>query len=174
MTAIIAIVASPSMTDLPPFNGFYSEELLFESTYYAVEHTGGVAWIFPVIAVSGGVSMFLYSTKFTSLFFGDEPDGLGCIHRPPVAMLVSSAILGALVLAISAQPNFFIEGLIGGVYGNVAPGEARSFSVHFPTELTPHMIMSLITIVVGAATFLFHDRIHSAIDAALRGPVRAN
>ncbi|EMA00262.1 hydrogen gas-evolving membrane-bound hydrogenase subunit E [Haloferax denitrificans] len=174
VTAVIAVVASLSMAGFPPFNGFYSKELLFESTYYAAEHMGGVAWVFPVVAVFGSVFTFLYSIKFASLFFGDEPDGLGHVHRPPVAMLVPPAILGALVLAISAQPNLFIEGLIGDVYGSVVPGEAHSFSVHFPTELTPYVIMSIITIVVGAAAFPFYDRIHDAINAALRGPVRAN
>ncbi|RDZ89616.1 Na+/H+ antiporter subunit A, partial [Haloferax sp. Atlit-6N] len=133
-----------------------------------------IAWAFPVVAVFGSVFTFLYSIKFASLFFGDEPDGRGHVHRPPVAMLVPPAILGALVLAFSADPNLFIEGLVGQVYGSVVPGEAHSFSVHFPTKLTPYVIMSIITIVVGAAAFPFYDRIHDAINAALRGPVRAN
>ncbi|WP_416839263.1 hydrogen gas-evolving membrane-bound hydrogenase subunit E [Haloferax sp. DFSO52] len=173
-TGVIAVVASLSMAGLPPFNGFYSKELLFESTYYAAKDAGGLAWIFPVVAVFGSVFTFLYSIKFASLFFGDEPAELGHVHRPPVVMLVPPAILGVLVLAISAAPNVFIEALIGSVYGSVTPGEAHSFSVHFPTELTPYVLMSLVTIAVGAISFPFYDRIHDAINAILRGPVRAN
>jgi multicomponent Na+:H+ antiporter subunit A len=89
-------------------------------------------------------------------------------------MLVPPAILGALVVAISLQPNLFISGLVGEVYGSVVPGEAHSFSVAFPTKLTPYVLMSVITIAVGAVSFPFYDRIHDAINAALRGPVRAN
>ncbi|WP_410765121.1 hydrogen gas-evolving membrane-bound hydrogenase subunit E [Haloferax sp. DFSO60] len=174
ITAIIAVVASLSMAGLPPFNGFYSKELLFESTYYAAKDAGGLAWVFPVVAVFGSVFTFLYSIKFASLFFGDEPEELGHVHRPPLAMLVPPAILGVLVLAISIAPNFFIEALIGSVYGSVVPGEAHSFSVHLPTELSPYFIMSIITIVTGAALFPFYDRLHDAINAILKGPVRAN
>jgi multicomponent Na+:H+ antiporter subunit A len=174
ITAAIAVVASLSMAGLPPFNGFYSKELLFEATYVAAKDVGGLGWLLPVVAVFGSVFTFLYSIKFASLFFGDVPDELGHVHRPPVAMLVPPAVLGALVLAITADPNRFIDGLIGGVYGSVVPGEAHSFSVHFPTELTPYVLMSVVTIVVGAAAFPFYDRIHGALVAALRGPVRAN
>jgi multicomponent Na+:H+ antiporter subunit A len=174
VTAVIATVASLSMAGLPPFNGFYSKELLFEATYVAAAELGGVAWAFPVVAVFGSVFTFLYSIKFASLFFGSEPDELGHVHRPPVVMLVPPAILGALVVAISLQPNLFISGLVGEVYGSVVPGEAHSFSVAFPTKLTPYVLMSVITIAVGAVSFPFYDRIHDAINAALRGPVRAN
>ncbi len=45
------------------------------------------------------------------------------------------------------------------------------FSVH-PDRLTTCLLsMSIITIVVGAAAFPFYDRIHDAINAALRGAV---
>ena len=174
VTAGVAVVASLSMAGLPPFNGFYSKELLFEATYVAAKEIGGLGWLLPVVAVFGSVFTFLYSIKFASLFFGDEPDELGHVHRPPVAMLLPPVVLGALVLAITADPNRFIDGLIGGVYGSVVPGEAHSFSVHFPTELTPYVLMSVVTIVVGAVAFPFYDRIHAALVAVLRGPVRAN
>ncbi|WP_423751357.1 hydrogen gas-evolving membrane-bound hydrogenase subunit E [Salinirarus marinus] len=174
VTAVVAVVASLSMAGVPPFNGFYSKELLFEATYYAAEEMGGVGWLFPVVAVFGSVFTFLYSIKFASLFFGDEPDGLGHVHRPPVTMLVPPAVLGVLVLAISGQPNAFIEGLVGGVYGSVVPGDAHSFSVHLPTELSPYFVMSLVTMALGAVLFPFYDRIHAGVRTLLSGPVRAN
>jgi multicomponent Na+:H+ antiporter subunit A len=174
ITAVIAVVASLSMAGIPPFNGFYSKELLFEATYYAAEHAGGLAWLFPVVAVFGSVFTFLYSIKFASLFFGAEPDELGHVHRPPVAMLAPPAVLGALVLAISVDPNLFIDRLVGDVYGSVVSGEAHSFSVYLPTELSPYFVMSLITIALGAALFPFYDRIHDGLVTVLRGPVRAN
>ena len=174
ITAAVATVASLSMAGVPPFNGFYSKELLFEAAYEVAAHHGGIAWLFPVVAVFGSVFTFLYSIKFASLFFGDEPEGLGHVHRPPIVMLVPPAILAALVLAISAQPNLFIDALVGDVYASVLPGDAHSFSVGVPTSLTPYALMSAITILVGAALFPFYDRLHAAVNAALRGPVRAN
>jgi multicomponent Na+:H+ antiporter subunit A len=174
VTAVIAVVASLSMAGLPPFNGFYSKELLFEAAYYAAVDIGGLAWLFPVVAVFGSVFTFLYSVKFASLFFGDEPDGLDEVHRPPLAMLVPPAILAVVVLVVSVQPNLAIEAIVGDVYASVLPGDAHSFSVGLPTTLTPYAAMSAVTILVGAVSFPFYDRLHEAINAALRGPVRAN
>ena len=174
ITAVVGVLASLSMAGIPPFNGFYSKELLFEAAYYAGEHIGGLGWLFPVVAVFGSVFTFLYSIKFASLFFGDEPDGLGHVHSPPAAMIVPPAILAALVLALSLRPTLATETIIGSVYGSVVGGEAHGFAVGLPTELTPYAAMSAVTILVGAVAFPFYDRLHDGINAALRGPVRAN
>jgi multicomponent Na+:H+ antiporter subunit A len=174
VTAAVATLAAVSMAGIPPLNGFYSKELLFESAYEVAHHVGGWTWVFPVVAVFGSVFTFLYSIKFASLFFGDEPDGLGHVHRPPLVMLAPPVILGLLVLAISASPNAFIDLVVGDVYGSVVAGEAHSFSVSLPTELTPYAAMSAITIALGALSFPFYDRLHDGINAALDGPVRAN
>jgi len=175
ITAVVATLASLSMAGIPPFNGFYSKELLFEAAYDAAVHVGGVGWLFPVVAVLGSVFTFLYSIKFASLFFGEVPDELGEVHRPPLVMLVPPALLGALVLAISASPNTFLGALVGDVYASVLPGGGHhSFTVSLPTELTPYVLMSTITIAIGAVSFPFYDRLHRGIRAALRGPLRAN
>jgi multicomponent Na+:H+ antiporter subunit A len=162
------------MAGIPPFNGFYSKELLFEAAWYAGKDVGGLGYLFPAVAVFGSVFTFLYSIKFASLFFGDEPDALGHVHRPPVVMLAPPALLGLLVLGISVLPNVAIDAIVGQVYGSVLPGEAHSFSVHLPTKLTPYAAMSATTILLGAVAFPFYDRLHRGINALLRGPVRAN
>ncbi|ELZ26728.1 NADH:ubiquinone oxidoreductase subunit 5 (chain l)/multisubunit na+/h+ antiporter, mnha subunit [Halogeometricum pallidum JCM 14848] len=180
VTAAIATVASLSMAGIPPFNGFYSKELLFEAAWYAGKEIGGLGYLFPVVAVFGSVFTFLYSVKFASLFFGEENDNLGHVHSPPATMLVPPAILGLLVLGISASatlglgPETPINAFVGHVYGSVSPGDPHGFSVHFPTELSPYAAMSAVTILVGAALFPFYDRLHDGINALLRGPVRAN
>jgi len=180
ITGAIAVVASLSMAGVPPFNGFYSKELLFEATYEAAAHEGGLAWLFPVVAVFGSVFTFLYSIRFASLFFGEEPDGLGHVHSPPSVMLVPPAVLGLLVLAISGSatlglgPETPINALVGEVYGSVATGGAHGFSIGFPTKFTPYLAMSAVTILLGTVAYPFYDRLHDGIRALLRGPVRAN
>jgi multicomponent Na+:H+ antiporter subunit A len=180
VTAVIAVVASLSMAGIPPFNGFYSKELLFEAAYEAAHHFGGLAWLFPVVAVFGSVFTFLYSIKFASLFFGEEPDGLGHVHKPPLAMLAPPAFLGVVVLAISASatlglgPETPINEFVGHVYASVVPGEAHGFSIAFPTKLTPYVMMSIATIALGTVAWPFYDRLHRGINALLSGPVRAN
>jgi multicomponent Na+:H+ antiporter subunit A len=175
VTAVIAALASLSMAGIPPFNGFYSKELLFEATYELGHKLGGTAWLFPVVAVVGSVFTFLYSIKFLSLFLGDRPDGLGHVHRPPVSMLAPPAVLGIVVLAVSAVPNTAIDLLVGSVYDSTVPGAAHGFSIPFPpSKLKPAVIMSAITIGVGAVAWPQYDRLHHGIRRVLAGPVRAN
>ena len=174
ITAVIAAVASLSMAGLPPFNGFYSKELLFEATYEVGHAAGGVAWVFPVVAVLGSVFTFLYSVKFLSLFLGDRPEALGHVHRPPAAMLAPAAVLAVVVGAVSADPNAAIRLLVGDVYASTVAGEAHSFSVKFPTKLKPAVVMSAITIGVGAVLWPQYDRLHRGVRRLLAGPVRAN
>jgi multicomponent Na+:H+ antiporter subunit A len=173
VTAAVAVVASLSMAGLPPFNGFYSKEFLFDAAYEAAVHHGGLAWVFPVVAVLGSVFTFLYSIRFLMLFFGDPNEDLH-VHRPPATMLVPPAILGVLVVAISVAPQFFVDALIGDVFASTVPGEAHGFEVYLPTELSPPVAMSAVTVAVGAATYPFYDRLHRGLRRAVRGPVRAN
>ncbi|WP_394354980.1 hydrogen gas-evolving membrane-bound hydrogenase subunit E [Halorarum halophilum] len=174
VTALVAGLASLSMAGVPPFNGFYSKELLFEATYELAHEVGGLTWLFPVVAVFGSVFTFLYSLKFLSLFLGDRNDDLGHVHRPPLAMLVPPAVLGLLVTVISVDPQLAVDALVGEVYGSTVPGEAHAFSVGLPTHLTPPVAMSAITIGIGALLWPQYDRIHDGIRALLHGPVRAN
>ena len=174
VTALIAAAASLSMAGIPPFNGFYSKELLFEATYEVGHELGGFGWIFPAVAVLGSVFTFLYSIKFLSLFLGDKPDALGHVHRPPVAMLAPPAFLAVIVGIVSVDPQLAIDALVGNVYGSAVPGEAHSFSIGLPTKLKPAVIMSAITIFVGALLWPQYDRLHHGTRSILSGPVRAN
>ena len=174
VTALIAAAASLSMAGLPPFNGFYSKELLFEATYEVGHAAGGLAWLVPVVAVVGSVFTFLYSIKFLSLFLGDRPEALGHVHRPPLAMVAPPAVLAVVVGVISVDPQLAVDALVGDVYASTVAGEAHSFSIGLPTKLKPAVIMSIITIVAGAATWPAYDQLHDGIRRVLTGPARAN
>jgi multicomponent Na+:H+ antiporter subunit A len=166
LTAAIAVVASLSMAGIPPFNGFYSKELLFEATWITAEHLGGIAWMLPVVAVFGSVFTFLYSIRFAMLFFGDRPDGLEEIHRPPLAMLVPTGLLALLVIGISIWPQVAIDLIVNDALASTVPGEAHHFEVHFPPEIGPPLFMSTITILTGAVAYRYYDRIHASIRRA--------
>ena len=163
VTAAITAVAALSMGGLPPFNGFYSKELLFETTYEAAHAAGGLWWVFPVVAVFGSVFTFLYSIRFLWLFVGEKPDSLGEVHSPPLVMLVPPAVLALLVVAVSAVPQFFVDNLVGSVVASAVPGEAHGFEVYIPTELSPPVLMSVITIAAGIALSPVYDRLHDGV-----------
>lgn len=163
LTAAIAVIASLSMAGVPPFNGFYSKELLFDGAWETATHVGGVAWLLPVVAVFGSVFTFLYSIRFLMLFFGDRPEELGEVHRPPRAMLVPAGVLGLLVLAISISPPTAFDLLVGDAIGSTVPGVEHHFEVHFPTEITPPLLMSGVTILAGLLAYPVYDRLHHGI-----------
>ncbi|MFB6201582.1 MAG: hydrogen gas-evolving membrane-bound hydrogenase subunit E [Halorhabdus sp.] len=174
VTAAVAAVASLSMAGIPPFNGFYSKELLFDAAYETAAHAGGLTWLFPIVAVFGSIFTFLYSIRFLMLFFGERPSGLEHVHRPPTTMLVPSVVLGVLVVGISLSPQTAVDVLVGDVFASTVPDEVHGFRVHFPTSITPPVLMSAVTIGLGAGAFPFYSRLHDGINAVLCGPVRAD
>ncbi|MFB6129105.1 MAG: hydrogen gas-evolving membrane-bound hydrogenase subunit E [Halorhabdus sp.] len=171
ITAAVAVVASLGMAGIPPFNGFYSKELLFEATYHAAEHTGGLWWILPVVAVFGSVFTFLYSIKFLSLFVGDRPAALDHVHSPPVSMLAPPVVLAALAGVIglggvSATVGVHfgpLEAFVGRIIESAGATHAE-FGYHIPTSLTPAAAMSTITIGAGAIAYPYYDRLAAVVE----------
>jgi multicomponent Na+:H+ antiporter subunit A len=176
ITAGIAVVASLGMAGVPPFNGFYSKEFLFEATYEVAAHQGGVWWLLPVVAVFGSVFTFLYSIRFLHMFFGDVPEDLGHVHTPPWAMRIPP-----LLLAIGAA-YVGIAGLLGTaaqapVIAIVQPamesalaGHEAHFSYYVPTTLKPALAMSLVTIALGVVSYPFYGRLHEVVGRLMTVP----
>jgi len=195
-TAAIAAIASLGMAGVPPFNGFYSKEFLFEAAWEAAVHAGGgLAWLYPAIAVFGSVFTFLYSIKFLSLFFGEKPDALGHVHSPPLAMLAPAGVLGVLAAFVglggvlaTVGIHTPIEGFVQSVVDSTAThtelaaagghGESggHAFTYYLPTYLSPAVLMSAATIGLGIVAWPFYDRIGNALTGAMDAvpPLRAN
>ncbi|WP_276281087.1 hydrogen gas-evolving membrane-bound hydrogenase subunit E [Halorussus caseinilyticus] len=175
ITAAIAAVASLGMAGVPPFNGFYSKELLFEAAWEAAAHAGGLAWVYPAVAVFGSVFTFLYSIRFLMLFFGDKPTGLHKVHSPPKAMLAPPLLLGVVAGLISVGGVLGTFGVhfepfdhfVTEVWASTLPPEADlhgGFSYYFPDHITPAVAMSTVTLVVGAAAYPFYGRLHRGVN----------
>ena len=171
------------MAGVPPFNGFYSKELLFEATYEIAAETvatGGSAlwWLLPAIAVFGSVFTFLYSVRFMMLFFGEKPDRLTDVHTPPVAMLAPPLLLAVVASVIglggvAGTLGFHltpVESFVGRITESTLPaagaahgGEGFEFSYYIPTELTPALLMSGVTIALGLVAYPFYDRLRDGV-----------
>jgi len=175
ITAAVTVVAGLSMAGVPPFSGFYSKELLFETTYEAAVHAGGWTWVAPVVAVLGSVFTFLYSIRFVMLFFGDRPAGLGEVHRPPLTMLLPPIVLALVVAFVSVFPQQAVNVVVQSVVDSTAV-HTEAMHVGLPTTLTPSLAMSAITIASGIVLYQVYDRLHDGIRAGLRAapPLRAD
>jgi multicomponent Na+:H+ antiporter subunit A len=177
VTAGVTVVAALGMAGVPPFNGFYSKELLFEATVEAAHHAGGgLAWAYPVVAVLGSVFTFVYSVRFLMLFFGERPDALGEVHAPPRAMLAPPALLGVLALAVGLVPDLGIRAIAGAA--SAGAGGPAEFHVGIPTYISPAVVMSAVTLGVGATAFFAVPGVGRLRDGIRRGlaagPLRAD
>ncbi len=181
LTALVASVAGLSMAGIPPFNGFYSKELLFEAAYHFAEVEGGLAWVVPAVAVVGSAFTVLYSARFVLLFFGDTPRELADrhVHRPPVPMLVGPVVLAGLAFAVGLAPTVATQGVAGRAAEATfhvpfeAPGEG--FGIGIPTKLKPAVVMSILTVVGGVAMVPVRGRVRDAVRAVLaRDPATAD
>jgi multicomponent Na+:H+ antiporter subunit A len=174
IVAGITGVAALGMAGVPPFNGFWSKELLFETTYFVAKEQGGLFWLYPAVAVFGSVFTFLYSLKFLSLFFGDRPDALGEVHRPPLSMLAPPALLGVIALVVGLVPQVAIDTIVQSAFVSSLPvgveGHALKLSLAKLLDPTPYLGMSLLTVALGAVAFPFYDRLHRGVRRARAVP----
>lgn len=166
VTAAITVVAALSMAGVPPFNGFYSKELLFEAAWVAANEGGGLAWLYPVVAVAASVFTVVYSLRFLAMFFGDRRATGVDIHRPSTALVAPPAVLAGLAAVISIAPGRAIDLIVDDA---AAAAAVEPISIHagIPTELSGPVAMSLLTLAIGAAMYLVVRRVRDGAEAAI-------
>ncbi|ELZ04305.1 hydrogen gas-evolving membrane-bound hydrogenase subunit E [Natrialba aegyptia] len=179
VTAFLTAIVALSMGGIPPFSGFYSKELLFEATVEASHHhdLGPLDWLYPAVAVFGSIFTVLYSLRFLALFFGRQPDSLDHVHRPPVILLVSPAVLAALTAVVSIDPELAVRAIVqAGVDATAVDPGAHEMHVGLPTSYSPAVGMSAVAIGSGVLAYPFYDSIHRSIRSIPRAvpPIGAN
>ncbi|WP_135362990.1 hydrogen gas-evolving membrane-bound hydrogenase subunit E [Halosimplex halophilum] len=170
VTAAVTGVAALSMAGIPPFNGFYSKELLFEAAYELAHEAGGLAWLYPAVATVASVFTVVYSLRFLAVFLGERRAPVREIHRPPVALVAPPVVLGVAVAAVSAAPQAAVDAVVQAAVAATATGEA-TLEVGLPTHLTPPVLMSVVAVVGGLAAYPFAGRLAAGIDRAVAAPV---
>jgi multicomponent Na+:H+ antiporter subunit A len=175
VTAVVTGVAALGMSGIPPFNGFYSKELLFEAAYEAAGHLGSLGWLYPAVAVLGSVFTVLYSLRFLWLFLGDKPDDLGPIDRPALGLVAPPTLLALVAAVVGAAPEFAVQSVVGAAAEPTAV-EAHEMHAGLPTEFSPALGMTAVAIGVGVATYPVYDRVRDGVRAGLARapPARAN
>ncbi|WP_254530568.1 hydrogen gas-evolving membrane-bound hydrogenase subunit E [Natrinema gelatinilyticum] len=164
VTAAITTVVALSMAGIPPFNGFYSKELLYEAAVEASHHhdLGLLGWLYPAVAVFGSVFTVLYSLRFLSLFFGDKPEELGPIQSPPLSMLVPPALLALLAAVVSVSPQLAVSVIVQSGLEATAI-DPHEMHVGVPTSYSLPVGMSAVAIGAGFLAFPFYERLHDGI-----------
>jgi multicomponent Na+:H+ antiporter subunit A len=164
ITAAVAVVAGLGMAAFPPFNGFYSKEILFEAAYDAAVHGGGLYWLLPAAAVFGSIFTVLYSLRFILLFFGSQTDAVATAHAPSRTMLIPPVLLAAASLFVGILPQETVNTVVQAAFNVVVAGHAHTIHVGLPTRLTPAFGMSLATMVGGVALYRYRAVLQTGLD----------
>jgi multicomponent Na+:H+ antiporter subunit A len=165
VTAAVTVVTALSMAGVPPFNGFYSKELLFEAAYETAVAAGGLAWLYPTVAVLASILTVVYSLRFLFVFFGDRQGAADEVHRPPVALVGPPALLAALAAVVSVAPDLAIDAVVQRAL-DATTVEAVELHAGLPTSLSPPVLMSAVALVAGVVAFTVDEQIRSAVGRA--------
>jgi formate hydrogenlyase subunit 3/multisubunit Na+/H+ antiporter MnhD subunit len=121
VTAVCFIVAAASISGVPPFNGFFSKEMVYDA---ALES----GWVFYAVALLGS---FFTAASFLKLghaaFFGKPSEPSTKVREAPLPMLIPMIVLAALCVFFGVANGFPLGRLIQPAVG-AAVTQGRSFA----------------------------------------------
>ena len=158
-SAVIAAIASLSISGMPPTSGFASKETIISAALLS----GAVS---PVLVLFGIIALFTSAVtlacyvKFFGLAFtasGAEETARKQIREVPLPMLLPEIILGILVILQGLAPSLFLGGVSSAAEraaGLAAvPGIGKAAAGHF-SALMPLLILGLLVVAILAAALL--------------------
>ncbi|MEK5068260.1 Na+/H+ antiporter subunit A [Sporosarcina sp. FSL K6-1508] len=167
VTFTIAVIGSFSMAGLPPFNGFLSKEMFFESVLNVrnldIFSMGPLMGsLLPVVAWIASVLTFVYSMiiVFQTFLGKHQPDRLDRkAFEAPIGMLVAPSILALFVVGIFFFPNVVGQYLLSPAMSAVLPPfeGAEGFVPHIQAwhGFNAPIMMTIGVVGVGALLYIF-------------------
>jgi len=105
-TAVFFIVGLFAVSGLPPFNGFVSKLLIYESTYQLNP-------IIAIIAILASILLLAVFVKvFYSVFMGPELPNLKDVKEVPKSMLVAMGAIVVIIIIFGLFPNLIINNVV--------------------------------------------------------------
>jgi multicomponent Na+:H+ antiporter subunit A len=171
ITAAAAVIAGLSAAGLGPVLGFISKELVYEAL---LDLAVAPRLIAGVAVVANGLLVAVIGLVVLRPFFGRRGEAGVEAHEAPVALWLGPAVMAMTGLIFGAIPGIaaaVAEPAIAAVLG--APIEVELYLYH---GLQPALVLSAITLTLGALIFLSWPRLHPAllrVDPVLAwGPAR--
>lgn len=164
ITGTAAVLSAVSMAGLPPMIGFVAKEVLYDGTWYASD---GLLWT--IIAVFGNAMMFgLAATVAIKPFFGRSVKTPKEAHEGSILLFAGAVTLGVLGVIC----GFFVEQvghmLLSPMTASII-GEPFTKQMHlWPAYLSPALYLSIVTIALGVAVFLYMDHLRGKAAALLQ------
>ena len=130
-TALFFLVGSMAISALPPFNGFFSEWMTFQSLFSGIMALDiSARWVFVLaagsLAFTGGLAAMCFVKAFGATFLARPRSENAAMPKSPVLRFASAmAVLAALTLVI---------GFTAGSITNVLSGVVSDLSVFHSSE----------------------------------------
>ncbi|PKK85418.1 MAG: NADH:ubiquinone oxidoreductase [Thermoplasmata archaeon HGW-Thermoplasmata-1] len=106
-TAAFFIIGALAIAGIPPFNGFASKVLIYESVFRFSPLLSIIAMLVSVLTLASFVKVF------HSAFMGPRlPEYEGVAKEVPWPMFVAMALLAAIVVAMGLFPNLIVDNLV--------------------------------------------------------------
>jgi NADH-quinone oxidoreductase subunit L len=142
VTTVCFLIAAASISGVPPFNGFFSKELVYDG---ALER----GWIFYAIALAGS---FFTAASFLKLghaaFFGKPANEKRIVREAPWPMVAPMIVLAGLCILFGVANALPIERLIQPALGSAMEGAHHGTFAGFPTNM---LLVALTAAVLGLA-----------------------
>lgn len=154
-TTVVALVALFSMAGLPPFIGFIGKELIYEAQVSVPEsanyllYTGILANAF-MVAIS---AIFAWR-----VFFGKPGTTPIEPQETPFRLWLGPGVLAILSLFLALFPNSFADNIVGPAISAVRATDI-DVEISLWHGFNMVLLLSLITIAIGVAIFLYRKTI---------------
>ncbi len=157
ITMVFASLAALSLAGIPPLFGFIAKELMFEAVLEA-------GWLAPIITLFAVASAMLVVAIAGIVairpFHGARKETPKQPHEAPWSMLVGPIVLGSLGFLFGLFPvvadSLFVQAGVSAVYGAEV-----DFYLSLWHGINLPLIMSLISLAVGATIFWQWDRVRT-------------
>ncbi|MDH7506996.1 MAG: proton-conducting transporter membrane subunit [Candidatus Thermoplasmatota archaeon] len=105
-TTVFFIIGLLAVSGLPPFNGFVSKLLIYESTYQLNP-------IIAIIAILASILLLAVFVKvFYSVFMGPELPNLKDVKEVPKSMLFAMGVIVVIIIIFGLFPNLIINNIV--------------------------------------------------------------
>ena len=105
-TTIMFAVAAAAIAGLPPFNGFVSKLLIYESSFVVHPFLAVVAMVTSILTLASFVKVF------QSGFLGPSRENMTTVREVPLSMIIGMSVLCLMILTLSLMPNWVLSNLI--------------------------------------------------------------
>jgi len=105
-TTVMFAVAAAAIAGLPPFNGFVSKLLIYESSFVVHPFLAVVAMVTSILTLASFVKVF------QSGFLGPSRENMTNVREVPLSMIIGMSVLCLMILTLSLMPNWVLSNLI--------------------------------------------------------------